>query len=87
MPDIIAAPGEYRTRDGNRVTIEQINGPSSWPAKGYLWRTFRGKYRPRTWSIWGLDGSYVAVGEHPLDVVGPWDTAAVTNHNQENDHA
>lgn len=65
----ISKPGDYVTRDGSRVTIRDIYGPSTFPAKGAVWREYRGNYRPRGFAIWALDGRYRAVGEHPLDIV------------------
>lgn len=66
---ILTEPGDYITRDGNRVTIREVKGPSSWPCKGSVWRMFRGKYVPRGYAIWQANGRYTAVGEHPLDIV------------------
>lgn len=66
----ISEPGEYVTRDGSRVTIRDIYGPSTFPAKGAVWRMYRGEHRPRGFTTWALDGRYRAVGEHPLDIVG-----------------
>lgn len=65
----ITTHGEYVTRDGSHVTVHAIEGPSSFPVKGAVWRMFRGKFRPRGYEIWALDGRFHAVGEHSLDIV------------------
>lgn len=65
----ITKPGDYITRDGTRVTIREISGPSSWPCKGSVWSMFRGKYVPRGYGIWQVNGRYLAVDEHPLDIM------------------
>lgn len=60
--------GEYVTRGGKRVTITTIAGNGTFPAKGYVWRMYRGKLCKRDWNGWKLDGSYMAVGEHGRDI-------------------
>ena len=65
----ITKPGDYLTRDGTRVTIREIKGPSTWPCKGAVWRMFRGKYVPEGHAIWKTNGQYLAVGEHRLDLI------------------
>lgn len=69
LPVIIEAPGDYLTRDGRRVTIHEIKGPSTFSAKGHLWRMFRGKYVPKNYDIWHVSGRYKAVGESPEDII------------------
>jgi len=66
---VIIEPGNYLTRDGTRITIREIQGPSSWPCKGSMWRMYRGKYVPRGHAIWQTNGRYLAVGEHHLDII------------------
>lgn len=70
LPTIIREPGTYITRDGRRVTIQEICGPATFNARGYVWKMFRGKERPRDWTIWHPSGRYRALTESPLDIVG-----------------
>lgn len=72
LPVIITGPGEYVSRNGKRVTIREISGPSTFAAKGHVWRMFRGKERPRDNDIWHVSGRYQAVGERGKDIVGIW---------------
>ena len=75
-PTVITAPGEYVTRNGTRVTIDYIdNGsaPYTFPCKGSPWKMFRGAMRPRGYNVWMRTGHLNAVGDHPLDIVGPWE--------------
>lgn len=72
----ITAPGDYITRNGTRVTIHRIdNGsvPYTFPCKGSAWKMFRGAMRPRGYNVWMRSGHVNAVGDHPLDIVGPWE--------------
>ena len=73
---VITAPGDYITRNGTRVTIDRIdNGsvPYTFPCKGSAWKMFRGAMRPRGYNVWMRSGHLNAVGDHPLDIVGPWE--------------
>ena len=73
---VITAPGDYATRNGTRVTIHSIaNGsiPYTFPCKGSAWKMFRGAMRPRGFNVWMRSGHLHAVGDHPLDIVGPWE--------------
>lgn len=73
---VITAPGDYITRNGTRVTIHRIdNGsiPYTFPCKGSAWKMFRGAMRPRGFNVWMRSGHVNAVGDHPLDIVGPWE--------------
>lgn len=73
---VITAPGDYITRNGTRVTIHRIdNGPVpyTFPCKGSAWKMFRGAMRPRGFNVWMRSGHVNAVGDHPLDIVGPWE--------------
>lgn len=73
---VITAPGDYITRNGTRVTIHRIdNGPIpyTFPCKGSAWKMFRGAMRPRGFNVWMRSGHVNAVGDHPLDIVGPWE--------------
>lgn len=74
--NVITAPGDYITRNGTRVTIDSIdNGsvPYTFPCKGSAWKMFRGAMRPRGFNVWMRSGHLNAVGDHPLDIVGPWE--------------
>ena len=76
---VITAPGDYITRNGTRVTIHRIdNGsvPYTFPCKGSAWKMFRGAMRPRGFNVWMRSGHVNAVGDHPLDIVGPWEDHA-----------
>lgn len=77
-PRIIDGPGEYKLRNGRRVTIHELKLPPGYtpgnmcfPAKGSVWLK-------KTWTpnppfcIWRLDGRCRATGDHPWDVVGRW---------------
>jgi len=74
MPFTITGPGAYRTRNGRRVTVHEVNTnqPFTFPVKGSVWKLFRGKYRPRGLCIWRTDGRADVMHETPLDIVGPW---------------
>ena len=74
--NVITAPGDYITRNGTRVIIDSIdNGsvPYTFPCKGSAWKMFRGAMRPRGFNVWMRSGHLNAVGDHPLDIVGPWE--------------
>ena len=67
---MINTTGDYRTRDGSKVTITEIRlGTSTFEAKGQVWKMFRGKLVPRGYDIWKVDGNHNAIGEHRLDIV------------------
>lgn len=75
-PAIITAPGDYVTRNGTRVSIYRIdNGsvPYTFPCKGSVWKMYRGQLRPRGYQVWMRTGHLNAVGDHALDIVGPWE--------------
>ena len=69
---VISGPGDFITRDGSRVTIHSVGGKGTFSASGSVWKEFRGKIRPHGYEIWAPDGRYLAVPEHPWDIVGPW---------------
>ena len=76
LPIVITQPGDYRTRDGRRVTIREV-GPVSldttpFNAKGSVWKTFRNKVVPRGHDIWHLSGRAFPLAEHPRDIVAKW---------------
>lgn len=85
LPLVITGPGDYKTRDGRRVTIRSIvpyaplpNGNlrhevTAFEAKGSLWKMYRGQPRPRTPDIWHLSGRNLPAGEQPRDIVGYWE--------------
>lgn len=70
---MIDAPGIYITRSGVRVKIDEVgvSPEGCWAAKckGYAERMFRGKLRWNGRRIWHESGSYIAVGEHPMDII------------------
>lgn len=71
LPIVVDGPGDYLTRNGDRVTIDRIDTASkaTFQAKGSKWRMFRGKYRPKDYSIWHVSGRHNGVGPHGLDLV------------------
>lgn len=78
LPRIVTKPGDYRTRDGRRVTIHEV-APDPDPtvtrfaAKGAIWKVFRGKERPRGLKGWHVCGRGDAFAEKGSDIVGPWE--------------
>lgn len=75
LPVIISAPGDYRTRDGGRVTIysvQPVTAPYTFKAKGCAWQLFRGKQRPARSNVWHVSGRLDMVYQKPGDIVGPW---------------
>lgn len=77
LPTLITQPGDYRTRDGRRVTIREVGEVSldstRFNATGSVWKMFRGKVRPRGYSGWHLSGRAFPLAEHPRDIVAAWD--------------
>lgn len=76
LPAVITAPGDYITRSGCRVTIfgvSPVNSRYTFPCKGSVWVKFRGAMRPCGYNVWMRSGHLHAVGDHPLDIVGPWE--------------
>jgi hypothetical protein len=71
LPPIITGPGDYRTRDGRRVTIHEVAKGKTHAATGAIWTLFRGKLRPRGYRGWELSGRSM-LHERPSDIVGPW---------------
>ena len=71
---LILETGDYITRNGCKVTIDKIGdkGRATANCKGAIWRSFRGKIRPRGYDIWCDSGRYLFIGEHPLDIVAKW---------------
>lgn len=66
LPTIIHQPGIYRTRSGREVQIFELRPGSTFEAKG-TWR--KGSRSRRNYDIWHPSGRYMAVGEHPMDIV------------------
>lgn len=71
-PVVITGPGQYRTRSGKRVVIDQYDRPttSSWPHAGHI--IHREKPERTEWQTWQSNGQIGSVGESPLDIVGRW---------------
>ena len=77
LPVIVDTPGLYQTRDGNLITVHEINPPhetsdmnvTRWAVKGRKWKMFRGKYCPRTFNIWHVSGRNCVLRERPSDIV------------------
>jgi hypothetical protein len=80
LPTVIDGPGEYVTRSGARATIREIGAQApdatSFAAKGSLWRTFRGKPRPRGLEIWHVSGRSMPLDETRNDIVGRFEGSA-----------
>lgn len=75
MPQIITAPGDYITRNGDRVTITEVQADSSpytFKAKGSTWKMFRGAMRPRGHNVWHKSGRLDMVTEKGGDIIGIW---------------
>lgn len=71
----VTEPGEYLTRDGRRVTVYEIYCGSihyTFPVKGHIWKSFRGKMAPRNRQVWMINGRLNAVGTNGADIVGPY---------------
>lgn len=78
LPVIIAAPGDYRLRNGGRATVDEVkpNGETTttrFSVKGRRWRQFRGKYVPRAGTTWHVSGRCTPISESPLDIVAKWE--------------
>lgn len=76
MPAIINSPGDYVTRDGQRVTIFAIADPhmATFNCKGHLYiPNGRGTGWRMKFDIWQPNGRHKALGEHDCDIVGEWD--------------
>lgn len=76
LPVIITSPGDYATRGGGRATVHRVApqaaGTTSFGAKGRLWRMYRGKVRPRAYTIWHISGRAFPHAESRDDIIGPW---------------
>jgi hypothetical protein len=72
LPVIVASPGDYLTRAGDRVTVHAVLGPSTFSVKGSVWKVFRGRYRPHGFQIWHPNGRLFSLCEKPGDIVSPF---------------
>jgi len=75
LPKIITAPSDYITRNGDRVTISEVqpdSSPYTFKAKGSIWKMFRGAMRPRGNDVWHKSGRLDMVAEKGGDIVGIW---------------
>lgn len=79
---LITTPGLYRLRNGGLARVNMIQGDSSFPVKGSIQREFRGQLRFRGYNIWKPDGSFMAVGEHPKDIVARAEDAIDGENNE-----
>lgn len=61
--------GEYLARNGERVTVLEVKEGSTFTVKGHKWRIFRGKYKPKDFSTWKINGQHNAVGVSEWDIV------------------
>lgn len=83
LPVIITGPGDYRTRDGRRVSIWTVSAwvplddsTTRFRAKGAVWRMDRDKLRPRGYHGWHVSGRALTSTEVTMDIVGPWEDEA-----------
>lgn len=67
----ITAGQTYLTRSGKTVQIYDINPNEhvSFRARGYILRVDKLGRVYRKYSVWKLDGRFMAVGEHGLDIL------------------
>jgi len=78
-PIVITGPGEYRCRNGKRVTIHEIKYPPNYTAgccafsaKGSIWRKVIAMGLNPPYGIWRTTGQFRPDSEHPLDVVAKY---------------
>ncbi|MDO8416253.1 MAG: hypothetical protein Q7S87_08595 [Agitococcus sp.] len=77
LPIIIDAPGDYRTRNGRRISISTIAptltlSTSAFHAKGSVWKTETQLGINPEYGIWHISGRDKAVGESARDIVAKW---------------
>ncbi|AVE44240.1 hypothetical protein P678_0375 [Acinetobacter baumannii UH7807] len=72
MTQLITKAGDYRTRNGSRVTVHEVNGDGTFAIKGSVWKMFRGKLRPRGLNTWKPCGHNQAYNHSDLDIVAEW---------------
>ena len=69
----ITQAGDYKTRDGRRVTVHAINPKAvTFRVQGAIWKMFRGKVRPRGYTIWTTGGRHDVLRPKPCDIVAVW---------------
>lgn len=74
-PIIITELGNYLTRAGETVEIEDINdhldnlSVTRFNCRGYRIGKYPSGRVRRTWGIWHQSGIHTGVGEHPDDIV------------------
>lgn len=72
MNTLVISKGEYLTRNGTRVTVQEVRGGSTFTIKGTIWKMFRGTYTPRTYNVWLPNGRLLPTQESPLDIVSAY---------------
>ena len=72
MHTLVISKGEYLTRNGTRVTVQDVRGGSSFTIKGTIWKMFRGEYMPRAYNVWLPNGRLLPTQENPLDIVSAY---------------
>lgn len=78
FPVIINSPGDYRTRNGKRVTIHEVAPKKAgddcmeFCAKGSFWRSHKNMGENPEYGIWHVSGLSRGIGVHGTDIVGKW---------------
>lgn len=76
LPTIIDECGDYRTRDGRRVTIHAIKpatpGTTSFNAKGSIWKNPERIGLNPPYEIWHVSGRCLPLELSGRDIVGHW---------------
>jgi hypothetical protein len=78
FPVIIDGPGDYRTRNGKRVTIHEVASKKAgddcmeFCAKGSFWKSPKNMGENPEYGIWHVSGLSRAVYVHQTDIVGKW---------------
>lgn len=77
LPTIINECGDYRTRNGRRVTIHEIKpagppGTTSFSAKGSVWKTTGRMGLNPHYDAWHTSGRLLPLRLSPWDIVEHW---------------
>ena len=78
LPVIIDSPGDYRTRNGRRVTIHEIKPTKAghdcleFCAKGSFWKSHEKMGINPEYGIWHVSGLSRGIGINQNDIVQKW---------------
>lgn len=77
LPTVITTPGDYRTRNGRRVTIHGIKptttlATTAFSADGSVWKTPTQMGINPQYSIWHVSGRHRTWEERGWDIIGKW---------------